>query len=101
MTGNSGCGCLASASPAQALLAADAGSFAALGSQDVGVAGVGVAPAQVGVQRAGLGGVVGVVGVREGELPQWSEVRFDRLAQEALVGAKQRWQMITWSVRGS
>jgi hypothetical protein len=34
-------------------LAADAGAFAALGGQDVGVAGVGVAPAQVLLQLAG------------------------------------------------
>ncbi len=33
-----------------------------------GVAGVGVAPAQVAVQRPGLDGVVGVLGVGEGEL---------------------------------
>src|SRR5690348_3689029 len=38
--------------PAPALLAfaADAGPFVALGGQDVGVAGVGVAPAQVGLE---------------------------------------------------
>ena len=41
--------------------AADAGSLAALGSQDVGVAGVGVAPAQVVLQLAGQHGVIGVV----------------------------------------
>ena len=64
---------------ADALLAADAGAFAALGGQDVGVAGVGVAPAQVGVQLAGLDGVVGVVGVGEGELPQRPEVGLDRV----------------------
>ena len=46
-----------------AFLAADAGAFAALGVQDAWVAGVGVAPAQVGVQSAGQGGVAGVVGV--------------------------------------
>lgn len=38
---------------------------------------LGVAPAQVGVQGAGLDGVVGVVGVREGELAQGSEVGLD------------------------
>jgi hypothetical protein len=43
------------------------------------VAGVGVAPAQVGMQGPGLHGVVGVVGVGDGELPQWSEVGFDRV----------------------
>lgn len=52
-----------SSAPADAFLAADAdaGAFAALGGQDVGVACVGVAPAQVGVQFAGQGGVVRMV----------------------------------------
>ena len=62
------------AAPADALLAADAGAFPALGGQDVGVAGVGVAPAQVAVQCAGLDRVVRVVRVGEGELPQRPEV---------------------------
>lgn len=47
--------------PASLAFAADAGSFAALGGQDVGVAGVGVAPAQVGVQFPGQDGVVRVI----------------------------------------
>lgn len=42
--------------PADALLAADAGAFTALGGQDIGVAGVGVAPAQAGLQGPGLDG---------------------------------------------
>ena len=42
-------------------LAADAGAFTALGGQDVGVAGVGIAPAQVALQAAGQDRVVGVV----------------------------------------
>ena len=41
------------ASPALLAFAADAGAFAALGGHDVGVAGVGVAPAQVILQLAG------------------------------------------------
>lgn len=41
--------------------------------------GVGVAPAQVGVQGPGLRGVVAVVGVADGELPQRPEVRLDRV----------------------
>lgn len=41
------------------------------------MAGVLVAPVQVVVQRAGLDGVVGVVGVGESELPQRPEVRLD------------------------
>jgi hypothetical protein len=47
--------------------AAHAGAFAALGGEDVGVSGVGVAPAQVGVQVAGQDNVVGVVGVGLGD----------------------------------
>lgn len=56
-------------SHSDAFLAADPGAFTSLGGQDVGVAGVGVAPAQVAVQFTGLDGVVGVVRVRQGELP--------------------------------
>ena len=55
--------------------AADAGAFAALRGQDLGIAGVGVAPAQVGLQLSGKGEVVGVVGVTDHEPPQRSEVR--------------------------
>lgn len=36
--------------------------------------------AQVGVQRTGLCGVVAVVGVRDGELPQRAEVGLDRIS---------------------
>jgi hypothetical protein len=54
--------------PSGCLLAADACVFAALGGQHVGVARVGVAPPQVSVQFTGLDGVVGMVGVGEGEL---------------------------------
>ena len=49
--------------------AADAGAFAVLGGQDVGVAGVGVAPPEVGLQVTGEHGVVGVVGVGHREGP--------------------------------
>jgi hypothetical protein len=65
------------AAPADAFLAADAGAFAALGGQDIGVACVGTAPAEVTLQFPGLDGVAGVVGVGEGELPQWPEVCLD------------------------
>lgn len=51
----------------------------ALGGEDVGVAGVGVAPAQVAVQLCSLDGEVGVVRAGEGELPQRPEVRLDRV----------------------
>jgi hypothetical protein len=47
--------------------AADPGAFPALGGEDVGVAGVGVAPVQVGVQGAGGRRVVGVVGAGDEE----------------------------------
>ena len=55
-------------------LAADAGAFAALGGEDVGVAGVGVAPTQVGVEPAGQDRVFGwlelpIAKVRKG--PNW------------------------------
>lgn len=68
-----------SSAPAQALLAADAGLLAALGREDSWMAGVGVAPAQVGVQGVSLDGVVAVVGVGDGELPQWPEMGLDRV----------------------
>lgn len=65
-----------STAPADVFLAADACAFASLGGEDVRVAGVLVAPAQVGVQGAGPDGVVGV---DEGELPQGPEVGLDRI----------------------
>ena len=49
------------AAPSGAFLAACAGAFAVLGGDDVGVAGVGVAPAQVCLELVGQHGVVGVV----------------------------------------
>ncbi|GGO75950.1 hypothetical protein GCM10012289_52220 [Nonomuraea cavernae] len=53
--------------------AADAGTFTTLGSQHVGVAGVGVTPAQVGLQLTGQDGVIGMVGAAlaaPGDAPQ-------------------------------
>jgi hypothetical protein len=44
------------AAPALLTLTADAGTYTALGGQDVAVAGIVVAPAQVGVQDPGLDG---------------------------------------------
>ena len=63
--------------------AADAGAFAALGGQDVGGPGVGVAPAQVVLQPLGQDGWLGwfeapMVKVRSG--PNWASMG---LAQEA------------------
>ncbi|PWK84586.1 hypothetical protein C8D88_108201 [Lentzea atacamensis] len=59
----------------QALLTftADAGSFFALGGQDVGVAGIGVAPSQISLGRAGEHGAVGAVGVALRERAQWQK----------------------------
>lgn len=73
--------CPLAPAPADALLPSDASAFLVFGGQDVAVTGVGVgvAPAQAGVQGPGLHGVVGVVGVGDGELPQRSEVRLNRV----------------------
>ncbi|PNG91927.1 hypothetical protein SMF913_27392 [Streptomyces malaysiensis] len=60
-------------------VAADAGAFLALGGEYLGVAGVGVAPAQVAVQGSDLRGMAAVVRVGQGELPQWAEVCLDRV----------------------
>lgn len=70
---------MGASAPADAFLAADAGAFLALGGEYVGVAGVGVAPAQVAVQCLGLCWVDAVVGVSQGELPQRTEVGLDRI----------------------
>lgn len=53
--------------PAPAADRSDAGAFSALGGQDVGVTGVGVAPAQVFLHLTGQDGVVRMVRVRHGE----------------------------------
>ena len=60
-------------------LTADAGAFAALRGQHVGVAGVGVAPAQVCVQAAGQSGVAFVVGIAHHEGAQRPELGLDRV----------------------
>lgn len=65
--------------PAAVSLGSDAGAFTALRGEYCGVAGVGVAPSQVGVQPAGQHGVVRVVGVVEHKLSQRPEVRFDEV----------------------
>src|SRR5262245_56166257 len=74
------------ASPALLALAADAGTFAALGGQDVGVAGVGVGPAQVVMQAAGQGGVVAVVGSAQDKRAQGPELRLDRVGPGGVGG---------------
>lgn len=75
----SGCGGEGASAPADAFLAADAGAFLALGGEYVGVARVGVTPAQVAVQGLDLRGVAAVVGVGQGELQQRVKVGFDRV----------------------
>ena len=70
--------------PAASSLGAGSGAFAALRGEEVGVSGVGVAPAQVGVQAAGEHGVVGVVRVVGHELSQRPEVRFDGVGPGAV-----------------
>jgi hypothetical protein len=53
------------------------------GFEDAWVAGVVVAPAQVGADRSTQRGVVGVVAVCDHELAQRTEVRFDRVSYKA------------------
>ena len=67
--------------------AADAGAFAALGGQHVGVAGVGITPAQVVLQLAGQRGVIPVVrAAHDKGAYRWSAPI--GLAQDAFVGVK-------------
>ena len=54
--------CRAWSAPTLVAFAAYPGSFSMLGGDDVWVAGVGVAPAEVVVQGAGGHGVIGVIG---------------------------------------
>jgi hypothetical protein len=63
-------------------LAADAGAFAALGGEHVGVAGVGVAPAQVCLEPPGRRGVAFVVGVAHHKGAQRPELGLDRILRE-------------------
>jgi hypothetical protein len=67
--------------------AADAGTFAALGGQDVGVAGVGVAPGQVCLQAPGQHGVTGMVRAADGKGAQRPELCLG-LAHDAFVVVK-------------
>jgi len=69
--------------PSALLFAADAGSVAAFGFEEVGVSGVVVAPAQVSTDRSSQGEVVGVVAVGQGEFAQRPEVRLDRVRPDA------------------
>src|ERR1035441_8758298 len=65
--------------PSGAGVRCDPGAFASLGGQDVGVAGVGVAPAQVIVQAAGQHRVAAVVGSADDKGAQGPELRLDRV----------------------
>ena len=69
-------------------LAADAGALAALGGQDIGVAGVGVAPAQVSLKLAGQHGVAGMIRGTDDKGAQRTELRSIGLAQDALFGVR-------------
>jgi hypothetical protein len=68
--------------------AADAGSFSALGGQDIGVAGVGVAPAQVVLEPASQRGMVRVVRAAYDKVRKGPKCASIGLAHDALVGVK-------------
>src|SRR5258708_6628189 len=72
--------------PADALLAADAGAFPALGCQDIWVAGVGVAPGQVVLQAAGQHGVIRAVRAADDKSAQRPELRLDRIGPGRIGG---------------
>jgi len=74
-------------SPASLALAADAGAFAALGGQDAGIAGVGVASGQVVLQLTGQDGMAGVVRAAHNKGAEQPELGLG-LAQDAFVGVK-------------
>jgi hypothetical protein len=80
-------GIWAGAAPALLALAADASPFAALGGQDVGVAGVGVAPAQVLLEFAGQHGVAGMIRAAHDKGADWTELRLG-LSHDVLTGVK-------------
>ena len=72
------------AAPASAFLGTDSGSFSALRGENFRVAGVRVAPPQVGVEPPGEHDVVRVARVVEHELAQRPEVGFDRVGPRAV-----------------
>ncbi len=61
--------------------AADFGSVTAFGFEDFWVSGVGVAPAQILADRTPKSWMIGVVAVRDHELAERPEVRFDRIGR--------------------
>jgi len=74
------------AAPALLVFAADAGAFAALGGQHVGVAGVGITPARVVLQLAGQRGVIPVVRAAHDKGAYWTELRLDRIGPGCVRG---------------
>src|SRR5581483_11357319 len=87
------------AAPPSLLFGADFGSPFAFQAQDLRVPGVGVAPAEVGVDPSGQHGVVEVVGVVEHELPQRPEVRLDRIGPGAVGGRKAQFDVVLGAPR--
>jgi hypothetical protein len=77
--------------------AAEAGAFAALGGQHVGVAGVGIAPAQVRLQPPGQRGVVRVVRVAHDKGPQGTEMRLDRIGPRRVRGREAQFDVLPLS----
>ena len=63
--------------PSSLFLAADSCGVAALGGEDIGVAGVRVTPADVLADRSRKSGMIAVIVVRDDELAQRIEVRLD------------------------
>jgi len=70
---------LAGGGPSIACVRRGCGPLAALGGQDVGVACVGVAPAQVVLQPVGQRGVIPVVRVAQDKGADGPELRLDRV----------------------
>jgi hypothetical protein len=67
--------------------AAEAGAFAALGGQHAGVAGVGITPAQAGLQLAGQRGVIPVVRAAYDKGAYRTGLRLDRIGPGCVRGA--------------
>ena len=76
------------AAPSALAFAADAGALASLGGQHVGVAGVGVAPAQVVLQLAASTVWLGWLDAPSTKLRSGPNCGSIGLAQEALVGVR-------------
>jgi hypothetical protein len=81
------CG-LGPGAPALLALAAGAGAFTALGGHEAGVAGAGAAPVQAELALARQDGVVAVIRATRDKGAQRTELRLDRVAQDALADGK-------------